>query len=34
MESALAPANSLNLSYEEFIKERTKILVNYANDLI
>lgn len=34
MESALAPSNSLDLSYEEFIKERTKILIDYANNLI
>lgn len=34
MESALCPHNALDLSYEEFLKQRTDILLNYANSLI
>lgn len=34
MKSALCPVNALDLNYEDFIKERTKILLKYSNELI
>ena len=34
MAHALCPPNALDLSYDQFIKERVKILKNFADDLI
>lgn len=34
MKSSLCPANALDLDYKTFIKERTKLLLDYANKLI
>lgn len=34
MDSGLIPRNGLNAKYEAFIQDRTKLLVEYSNELV